>query len=298
MHQDRPCPVVEREPVEQVRHVDIGALAERGDGGKADAVGLRPGQGGVHHRAGAGDEGKVARAGLAHAQMRGKPRRRRGDAEAAGAEQAQRVGTRRLQRRGHGRIVPAVVARRQGGDGARARPAERGDGGRRLLGGAEIERKVGRLVEIGEGSHGPCRRRVRLTGTGNGEDLPAKAGAGDARQQQVGDLGAEPVGPDHGERGGAEERIEIADRHRHSSCLSGASVRVGEWGARPGKSKAPPLPRCGGASLPGERPGPPPGRSLVCDRRRQCAISTGTVIEARMSRVAPPNRNSRMREWP
>jgi hypothetical protein len=31
---------------------------------------------------------------------------------------------------------------------------------------------------------------------------------------------------------------------------------------------------------------------------RQCDIKTGTVIEARIPRVAPPRTNSRQREWP
>ena len=32
--------------------------------------------------------------------------------------------------------------------------------------------------------------------------------------------------------------------------------------------------------------------------RYQCDISTGTVIDSRMPRVAPPSTNSRRREWP
>ena len=32
--------------------------------------------------------------------------------------------------------------------------------------------------------------------------------------------------------------------------------------------------------------------------RPQCDISTGTVIDASISRVTPPSTNSRRREWP
>ena len=38
-------------------------------------------------------------------------------------------------------------------------------------------------------------------------------------------------------------------------------------------------------------------RTVHC-RRRQCDINVGTVIDARIPRVAPPSTNSRIREWP
>ncbi len=43
---------------------------------------------------------------------------------------------------------------------------------------------------------------------------------------------------------------------------------------------------------------PPRHRAVGGAVERQCAISTGSVIDCRICRVAPPRMSSRMREWP
>ena len=217
VQQDRARVGVGAEPVEQIGHVDVGRVADRGEAGEADARPARPVEHRGADRARLGQERELAGPGVDVREARVEPDAGHDEAQAVGPEHAEAAPPGRLVERLEQRLATRVAAlgkaRSQHHRGARAGVGQGahdlGHRGRRRADHGQVRHQRQRLrVRVRE------HARHRLVARVHRHHRPAKAPA----QQVAHHHRAHPPGPvrgaEHGDAARPQQDVEVAHAHR------------------------------------------------------------------------------------